>query len=321
MKESDLLTLLDDIPDAWIASAATPQKHAVPFLRYGIPAIAACITAVTALAVYPRFRPPAPPDIMPAATTYSTTPIVTTTQRSTTTISTAPAVTTITVTSTAPTTEMMPVTVTEAVPQTVETTETKTAPITTALSVTTHSAVTTITVTSTAPTTEMMPVTVTEAIPQTVEATEATNTQACSVENLLTVSVQKSEPSTPETATQASASQPLCSFRLLTDAEAQEYMDFAHYQYLQIFVSGNAENVDLLNGIYDHAFLSLEAVFLPSDTYTEMTFILQLPNDMAISTDACFLHFTQADTPEAYASMLPESFVIQIMNTERWFFT
>lgn len=78
MNDTDLLAMLDAIPDEFILSAAKPQKRPV-HLRYGISALAACLLLVLAAAVYPKLRAQSPPvSPPPAETTITTTPTETT---------------------------------------------------------------------------------------------------------------------------------------------------------------------------------------------------------------------------------------------------
>ena len=57
MKNDVLLKLLEDLPDDLIESAAEPEQSRRPvFLRYAIPAIAACMVIVLAAVIYPKLR-------------------------------------------------------------------------------------------------------------------------------------------------------------------------------------------------------------------------------------------------------------------------
>lgn len=57
MKNDVLLKLLEDLPDDLIESAAEPEQSRRPvFLRYAIPAIAACMVIVIAAVIYPKLR-------------------------------------------------------------------------------------------------------------------------------------------------------------------------------------------------------------------------------------------------------------------------
>ncbi len=57
MKNDVLLKLLEDLPDDLIESAAEPEQSRRPvFLRYAVPAIAACMVIVLAAVIYPKLR-------------------------------------------------------------------------------------------------------------------------------------------------------------------------------------------------------------------------------------------------------------------------
>ena len=57
MKNDVLLKLLEDLPDDLIESAAEPEQSRRPvFLRYAIPAIAACMVIVIAAVIYPKLK-------------------------------------------------------------------------------------------------------------------------------------------------------------------------------------------------------------------------------------------------------------------------
>ena len=57
MKNDVLLKLLEDLPDDLIDSAADPEPRRSPvFLRYTVPAIAACLVIVLAAVIYPKLR-------------------------------------------------------------------------------------------------------------------------------------------------------------------------------------------------------------------------------------------------------------------------
>lgn len=57
MKNDVLLKLLEDLPDDLIESAAEPEQSRRPvFLRYAIPAVAACMVIVMAAVIYPKLR-------------------------------------------------------------------------------------------------------------------------------------------------------------------------------------------------------------------------------------------------------------------------
>ena len=57
MKNDVLLKLLEDLPDDLIESAADPEPNRRPvFLRYAIPAIAACMVIVFSAVIYPKLK-------------------------------------------------------------------------------------------------------------------------------------------------------------------------------------------------------------------------------------------------------------------------
>ncbi len=61
MKNDVILKLLEDLPDDLIESAAEPEPRRNPvFLRYAVPAIAACMVIVLAAVIYPKLRTETP---------------------------------------------------------------------------------------------------------------------------------------------------------------------------------------------------------------------------------------------------------------------
>ena len=65
MKELEFMELLGELPAEYIEAASDPQKKQRRFawLRYGIPAMAACIAVVILAAVYPRLKAPVIPSV------------------------------------------------------------------------------------------------------------------------------------------------------------------------------------------------------------------------------------------------------------------
>lgn len=65
MKELEFMELLGELPAEYIEAASNPQKKQRRFawLRYGVPAMAACIAVVIFAAVYPRLKSPSIPSV------------------------------------------------------------------------------------------------------------------------------------------------------------------------------------------------------------------------------------------------------------------
>ena len=65
MKELEFMELLGELPAEYIEAASNPQKtqRRLAWLRYGIPAMAACIAVVILAAVYPRLKAPVIPSV------------------------------------------------------------------------------------------------------------------------------------------------------------------------------------------------------------------------------------------------------------------
>lgn len=65
MKELEFMELLGELPADYIeaASAPKPAPRRLTWLRYGVPAMAACIAVVILAAVYPRLRSPEIPSV------------------------------------------------------------------------------------------------------------------------------------------------------------------------------------------------------------------------------------------------------------------
>lgn len=65
VKELEFMELLGDLPAEYIDAASNPRqkKRRFAWLRYGVPAMAACIAIVILAAVYPRLKSPAIPSV------------------------------------------------------------------------------------------------------------------------------------------------------------------------------------------------------------------------------------------------------------------
>ncbi len=65
MKELEFMELLGDLPAEYIDAASNPRqkKRRFAWLRYGVPAMAACIAVVIFAAVYPRLKSPEIPSV------------------------------------------------------------------------------------------------------------------------------------------------------------------------------------------------------------------------------------------------------------------